>query len=63
MTGPPRFELPRVDVALEAVETDDPVQAALDEEIEAKYAGSPRSSIDAMLSAEAIACTFRVVPA
>ncbi len=57
------LDLPRADVALEPVDAADPVQHAIDAELEAKYAGSERSAIDATRSAEAIACTFRVVPA
>ncbi|MGI6879072.1 DUF2255 family protein [Microbacterium sp. gxy059] len=55
------LELPRVDVGLEPIAADDPLQRAISDEVERKYAGSPRSSIDAMLSDEAIASTFRVV--
>ncbi|WP_158685297.1 DUF2255 family protein [Microbacterium halophytorum] len=54
--------LPRVDVALEPVPADDPVQGAIDAEIERKYEGASRSSVDAMLAETAIACTFRVDP-
>ncbi|WP_221585048.1 DUF2255 family protein [Microbacterium sp. G2-8] len=54
------LELPRVDVSLVEVPQDDPIHPALDAEIERKYEGSPASSIGAMLSPEAIACTFRV---
>lgn len=57
------LEQPRLDVTLEAVDQDDPVQDAINAELEAKYAGSERSSIDAMRSPEAISCTFRVLPA
>lgn len=57
------LELPRETVTLTPVPADDPVQAAIDAEIERKYAGAPRSSIDATISAEAVACTFRVDPA
>lgn len=55
--------LPREAVTLVAVPADDPVQAAIDAEIERKYAAAPRSSIDATISAEATSCTFRVDPA
>ncbi|MGB4135103.1 MAG: DUF2255 family protein [Microbacterium sp.] len=57
------LELPRVDVTLTPVPADDAVQQAISAEIERKYAGSSRSSIDPMLSAEALAATFRVGPA
>lgn len=52
--------LPRVEVTVEAVDADDPVQGAIDAEVERKYAGSARSSIDAMLSPVSVAATFRV---
>ena len=54
------LELPRVPVTLVPVPADDPVQAAIDAEVERKYAGAMRSSIDATISPEAVACTFRV---
>ncbi|WP_110590542.1 DUF2255 family protein [Microbacterium suaedae] len=57
------LELPRVDVTLAPVPAEDPVQTRIDAEIERKYEGSLASSIAAMLSAEAIDCTFRVEPA
>lgn len=56
------LELPRVDAALVAVPADDAVQAAIDAEIERKYEGASRSSVDAMLAPAAVACTFRVEP-
>lgn len=52
---------PREAIGTEHVPADDPVQQAIDAEIQRKYAGSPQSSIDAMLSDEAIGCTLRVV--
>lgn len=57
------LDLPRVDVMLTPVLADDPVQSAIDAEVERKYEGSPASSIAATISAEANACTFRVGPA
>lgn len=54
------LELPRVDVALAPVSAGDPIQGSIDAEIERKYAGANRSSVDAMLAETAIACTFRV---
>lgn len=53
----------REDVTLAPIPADDAIQDAISAEVERKYAGSPRSSIDPMLSPEAIACTFRVDPA
>lgn len=35
---------------------------SFDDELRRKYAGAPASSLDAMLSAEAVACTLRVDP-
>lgn len=55
--------LPREQVALEQVPVSDPVHAALDAEIQRKYAGALPSSIASMLSNEAVACTVRVLPA
>jgi len=54
--------LPREPVTLTPIPVGEPIQNEIDEEIERKYAGSLRSSIDAMLAAEAVACTFRVDP-
>lgn len=53
--------LPREQVALEHVPASDPVQAAISAEVERKYAHAQRSSIDSMLSEEAVACTLRVL--
>ncbi|MBP2436403.1 DUF2255 family protein [Microbacterium amylolyticum] len=55
------LELPRTAVAMQPVPANDAVHAAIDAEIERKYEGAMRSSIDAMLSPEATACTLRVV--
>lgn len=55
--------LPREAVTLTRVPADDPVQPAISAEVERKYAASPRSSIDATIAPEAVACTFRVDPA
>jgi len=56
------LDLPREPVALAPIADDDPVQQAISDELERKYASSQRSSIDAMLSTEALACTLRVEP-
>jgi len=56
------LDLPRVDVVLTAVAVDDAVHAAIDAEVQRKYAGAAASSVEAMLTPEAIACTFRVDP-
>lgn len=55
--------LPRVPVTLVDVAADDPVQEAISAEVERKYAGSQRSSIEAMNSPVSVASTFRVDPA
>lgn len=52
--------LPRESVTATHIPADATIQRAIDAEIERKYAGSRRSSIDAMLSTEAVACTLRV---
>lgn len=52
--------LPAAPVGLEYVPADDAVQPAIDEELRTKYAAFP-SSVAPMLSAEAVACTLRVV--
>ncbi|HLS92659.1 MAG TPA: DUF2255 family protein [Microbacterium sp.] len=57
------LELPRADVTLVPIAADDPVQAAVSAEVERKYVGSARSSIDATISPEAVRCTFRVAEA
>lgn len=57
------LELPREAIGTEAVPFDDAVQVAIDAEVQRKYEGAPASSIDAMLSPEALACTLRVTPA
>lgn len=54
------LELPAVPVALEDVPADDAVQPAIDDALRAKYAAEPQN-VAPMLSAEAIACTLRVV--
>lgn len=54
------LDLPREAVATAYVPSDDAVQDAIDEELLRKYAGAPQSSIDAMLSVDARACTLRV---
>lgn len=54
------LERPRVEVTLAPLAADDPVQSAIDDEVERKYAGSARSSIDAMLAPAAVGATFRV---
>jgi hypothetical protein len=54
------LELPTVAVNLEAVPVDDAVQPAIDEALRTKYAAEPEN-VAPMLSAEAIACTLRVV--
>jgi len=57
------LELPREAVRLTPVPIGEPIHTAIDAEIERKYRGSLRSSIDAMLSDAAVGCTFRVAPA
>lgn len=52
--------LPLDEVATTYIPADDPVQSRIDEEIVRKYAGAVQSSVDAMLSAEARACTLRI---
>ncbi|SEE18730.1 DUF2255 family protein [Ruania alba] len=52
--------LPRERVSTSEVTTGHPVQQLIDTELLRKYAGAPQTSIDAMLSAEARACTLRV---
>ncbi|USQ81078.1 DUF2255 family protein [Ornithinimicrobium faecis] len=54
------LDLPREPVSTTYVPGDDPVQAAIDAELTRKYLAGP--SVDAMLSAAAIACTLRVEP-
>jgi len=56
------LELPRESVRATDVPADHPVQRRVDDERRRKYAGAPQSSVDAMLSAEAVACTLRVDP-
>lgn len=56
------LELPREEVALEEVPRHGEVHQLIDAEIQRKYQGAQPSSIEAMLSDEAIACTFRVRP-
>lgn len=56
------LELPREPVGTAHVPAEDPVQQRVDDELRRKYAGAPASSLDAMLSAEAVACTLRVDP-
>ncbi len=57
------LELPREAVTTAYVPADDEVQASIDEELLRKYVGAPQSSVDAMLSDAARACTLRVEPA
>jgi hypothetical protein len=52
--------LPRQPLAVHWVPADDSVQRAIDAELQRKYANAQQSSVDAMLSAEALACTLRV---
>lgn len=54
------LDLPREPVSVTWVPVDDAVQAAIDAEIQRKYAHAMPSSIAAMLSDEARACTLRV---
>ena len=54
------LELPRFEVALTPIPADDPVQRAISEEMERKYEGAERSSIEVMESDGALATTFRV---
>lgn len=56
------LELPREPVVTERVPEDDPIQVRVDQEIRRKYATAAQSSVDAMLSPEARACTLRVGP-
>lgn len=51
---------PHEAVTTSHIPADDAVQARIDDELLRKYAGAPQSSMDAMLSAEARACTLRV---
>jgi len=57
------LELPREEVRLTRVPVSEPIHTAIDAEIERKYAGAMRSSIDATISDAAVGCTFRVDPA
>lgn len=52
--------LPREPVTTTAIPADDPVQSRIDAEILRKYTGAPQTSVDAMLSAQARACTLRI---
>ena len=52
------LDLPREEVVVAPVPTDDPVQPAVDAALAAKYPAGP--SLDHMLSVEAVACTLRV---
>ncbi|MDD9207546.1 DUF2255 family protein [Georgenia sp. 10Sc9-8] len=54
------LELPREPVTAAHVPADDAVQVRIDEELLRKYAHAQRSSVDAMLSDEARACTLRI---
>lgn len=56
------LELPRGPVTAVYVPAEDPVQDRVDAELRRKYAGAPTSSVEAMLSAEAVACTLRIEP-
>lgn len=56
------LDLPQDPVATTYVPAGDPVQRQIDEEIVRKYTGAPQSSVDAMLSTEARACTLRIEP-
>lgn len=56
------LDLPRELVSASRVPDDDPVQPRIDAEIERKYATADRSSVDAMLTSTARACTLRVAP-
>jgi hypothetical protein len=57
---PAALALPAEPVAFEYVPSDDPVQAAIDAELERKYAAEP-SSVAAMQTPDAMGCTLRVV--
>jgi hypothetical protein len=52
--------LPSEVVGVEPVPVGDPVHAAIDRELRAKYASEPES-VDAMLTEQALGCTLRVV--
>ena len=54
------LELPCEPVTAAHVPADDQVQQRIDHGLRRKYTGAPQSSIDAMLSDEARACTLRV---
>lgn len=54
------LELPREPVAATYIPAEDEVQPLVDAELLRKYDGAQQSSIDAMLSAEARACTLRI---
>lgn len=53
--------LPREPVSASDVPAGEAIQAAIDEELRRKYPAG--SSVDSMLSAEALSCTLRVEPA
>lgn len=57
------LELPREPITVVYVHGDDPAHSAIDDELQRKYSSAEQSSIDAMLSDEARACTLRVEPA
>ena len=52
--------LPRESIATEHVAADDPVQAAIDRELHAKYGDEP-AAVAEMLTDHAMQCTLRVV--
>lgn len=55
------LELPREPVEATSVPVDDPVQRLIDDELRVrKYAHAQKSSVNAMLSDEARACTLRI---
>lgn len=56
------LQLPREPVAASYVGPEEAVQVRIDDQLRAQYAHAPSSSLQAMLSADALACTLRVEP-
>ncbi|WP_193312816.1 DUF2255 family protein [Georgenia subflava] len=54
------LDLPREPVSTTYVPADDDVQRLIDDELRTKYAHARKSSVDAILSDEALACTLRI---
>lgn len=54
------LELPRESVATTSIPSDDPIQEQIDTELRRKYARANSTSVEAMLSPRARACTLRI---